>query len=57
MLKILFGIWVVSGHLEVEGGRQESRKDTRLSDSERVLRLLRGQHKGNGGHQDVEAFK
>ena len=57
MLKILFGIWVVSGYLEVEGGRQESGKDTRLSNSEQFIRLLRGQHKGNGGHQDVEAFK
>ena len=57
MLKILFAIWVVSRHLKVEGGRQESGKDTRLSDREHVVRLLRGQHKMNGEHQDVEAFK
>ena len=57
MLKILFGLWVVSGHLEVEGGQQERGKDTELSARERVVRLLRGGHKGNGGHQDVEAFK
>ena len=57
MLKIIFATWVFSGYLEVEGGRQESGKDTRLSDRERVVRLLRGQHKGNGGHQDSEAFK
>ena len=57
MLKILFGIWVVSGHLEVEGGRQESGKDTQLSNSEHVARLLICQHKENEGHKDAKEFK
>ena len=57
MLKILFAIWVVSRHLKVEGGRQESGKDTRLSDGEHVVRLLIGQHKGNEGHKDAKEFK